>query len=83
MGAAVALTPRVRIMVICDAVRKSKIEADVFNLKASGRPSRRKRFRSLHRFGFSCSCLVPARAFFQHTSASSTKGPIELCFRAI
>lgn len=33
MGAGVALTPRVRIMVICDEVRKSKTEPDVFHLK--------------------------------------------------
>jgi hypothetical protein len=33
MSAAVALTPRVRIMVICDAVKQSKTEAGVFNLK--------------------------------------------------
>jgi hypothetical protein len=30
--AATALTPRVRIMAICDRVRESKIETDVFNL---------------------------------------------------
>jgi hypothetical protein len=33
MSAAVALTPRVRIMVICDEVRKSKTEPGVFHLK--------------------------------------------------
>jgi hypothetical protein len=33
MSAAVALTPRVRIMVICDQVRKSKTERGVFHLK--------------------------------------------------
>lgn len=33
MSAAVALTPRVRIMVICDEVRRSKVEAGVFHLK--------------------------------------------------
>ncbi len=33
MSATVALTPRVRIMVICDDVRKSKTEAGVFHLK--------------------------------------------------
>ena len=31
--AAAVLTPRVRMMAICDRVRKSKIEADVFHLK--------------------------------------------------
>jgi hypothetical protein len=31
--AAAALTPRVRIMAICDGVRASKTEADVFHLK--------------------------------------------------
>src|SRR5437763_586557 len=31
--AAVALTPRVRIMAICDGVRESKTEAGVFHLK--------------------------------------------------
>jgi hypothetical protein len=31
--AAAVLTPRVRIMAICDGVRESKIEADVFHLK--------------------------------------------------
>jgi hypothetical protein len=31
--AAAALTPRVRMMAICDGVRRSKIEADVFHLK--------------------------------------------------
>jgi hypothetical protein len=31
--AAAALTPRVRMMAICDGVRPSKIEADVFHLK--------------------------------------------------
>ena len=31
--AAAALTPRVRIMAICDGVRASKIEADVYHLK--------------------------------------------------
>ena len=30
--AAAALTPRVRIMLICDRVRESKIEAGVFDL---------------------------------------------------
>ena len=30
---AVALTPRVRIMVVCDRVRESKNEAGVFDLK--------------------------------------------------
>src|SRR5437868_5381055 len=30
---AAALTPRVRIMAICDEVRKSKTEVDVFHLK--------------------------------------------------
>jgi len=33
MSAAVALTPRVRIMVICDEARKSKKEPGVFHLK--------------------------------------------------
>src|ERR1700686_4076379 len=33
MSPAVALTPRVRIMVICDAVWESKIKADVFDLE--------------------------------------------------
>jgi hypothetical protein len=33
MGATVALSPRVRVMVICDAIRQSKVEADVFDLK--------------------------------------------------
>jgi hypothetical protein len=33
MSTAVALTPRVRIMVICDEVRKSRTEAGVFHLK--------------------------------------------------
>ena len=33
MSAAVALTPRVRIMVICDEVRRSKTEVGVFHLK--------------------------------------------------
>ena len=31
--AAAALTPRVRLMAICDGVRESKIEGGVFNLK--------------------------------------------------
>jgi hypothetical protein len=31
--AAAALTPRVRMMAICDGVRESKTEADVFHLK--------------------------------------------------
>src|SRR5262249_48616057 len=31
--AAAALTPRVRTMVICDGVRESKMEVDVFHLK--------------------------------------------------
>lgn len=31
--AAVALTPRVRMMAICDGVRESKTEVDVFHLK--------------------------------------------------
>jgi hypothetical protein len=31
--AAAALTPRVRIMAICDGVRESKTEAGVFHLK--------------------------------------------------
>jgi hypothetical protein len=31
--AAVALTPRVRIMAICEGARESKIEAGVFNLR--------------------------------------------------
>lgn len=33
MSAAAGLTPRVRIMVICDEIRKSKTEVDVFHLK--------------------------------------------------
>src|SRR5437762_1006743 len=33
MGVAAALTPRVRIMVICDSVGKCKTEAGVFHLK--------------------------------------------------
>jgi hypothetical protein len=33
MGIAAALTPRVRLMVICDKIRASKTEADVFDLK--------------------------------------------------
>ena len=33
MGIAAALTPRVRLMAICDAVRASKTEAGVFDLK--------------------------------------------------
>jgi hypothetical protein len=33
MSAAVALTPRVRMMAICDAVRESMVEADVFDLE--------------------------------------------------
>lgn len=33
MGVAAALTPRVRLMAICDAVRKSKTEIGVFDLK--------------------------------------------------
>jgi hypothetical protein len=31
--AAAALTPRVRVMVVCDAIKPSRIEADVFDLK--------------------------------------------------
>jgi hypothetical protein len=31
--AAAALTPRVRLMAVCDGVRESKIETGVFNLK--------------------------------------------------
>ena len=31
--AAASLTPRVRIMAICDGVRESKIEAGVYHLK--------------------------------------------------
>lgn len=43
MGIAAALTPRVRIMVICDAVRKSKTEPDVFTLKGVRQACRTRR----------------------------------------
>jgi hypothetical protein len=33
MSIAAVLTPRVRVMVICDGIRPNKIEADVFDLK--------------------------------------------------
>jgi hypothetical protein len=42
--AAAALTPRVRIMAVCDRVRESKTEADVFDLKGVRRAIRANTF---------------------------------------
>ena len=80
MSAAAVLTPRVRVMVICDAVRESKIETDVFDLNAFGNRIPQGRCRLSRRsFGYFWFCRVRVPARSQAISGLSMTGPKKPC----
>ena len=64
--AVVALTPRVRTIVVCDDVSVSLIEDRVFTLRECVSKSSRQRFRAGLLCSFSWLCRVRERAFFRH-----------------